>query len=379
MSRSSLTSKLLGFCLAALGLAACQAVAGIEDRKLDPEAGKPVYSQQCHDYCDLVTSACTGTNQVYATKDTCLGVCAQLDPGETIERADENTVACRAFYAGESVREPVDNCKYAGPGGGGKCGTDCEAYCQLYPAVCPDDYKYTSTADCLKFCGTLLDQDSFDVVRDHGGDSIECRLVHTSSATLKPKEHCEHAPIFPEEPWCINALDEPPTCEAYCAIELVACTGDLAQYQSEAECLAVCNALPPGTNEDETGNSVGCRRYHSFNSSLGPENHCSHSGPTGDGHCGHDDLDNGYRGNCESYCTLVAAACPTEFEQQAWNTPEKCMEACIDLPEAPADSKYSVANAEKSTGLSCRVLYSVRAFEDQTACASAVGGDQCAE
>ncbi|MES1188089.1 MAG: hypothetical protein ABUL60_30000, partial [Myxococcales bacterium] len=212
MSRSSLTSKLLGFCLAALGLAACQAVAGIEDRTLDPEAGKPVYSQQCHDYCDLVTTACTGTNQVYATKDTCLGVCAHLDPGETIERADENTIACRAFYAGESVREPIDNCKYAGPGGGGKCGTDCEAYCQLYPEVCPDDYKYTSTADCLKFCGTLQDQDSFDVVRDHGGDSIECRLVHTSSATLKPKEHCEHAPIFPEEPWCINALDEPPTC-----------------------------------------------------------------------------------------------------------------------------------------------------------------------
>jgi hypothetical protein len=376
MRRSSLSSKVVGFCLAAFCLAACQAVAGIEDRTLDPNFGKPVSTPQCQDYCATVLGACTGTNTVYTTEEICLGVCAKLDPGDA-EDTNNNTIACRQYYATEAKHEPADNCPLAGPGGGGKCGTDCDAYCQLYPAVCPDDYKYKSTADCLKFCGSLLDQDTFDVARDHDGDSIECRLVHTSSATVLPKEHCPHAPIFPTEP-CINPPDESPSCEAYCAIELVACTGDLAQYQAQDECLAVCDALLRGSNEDQTGNSVGCRRYHSFNSSLGPDNHCSHSGPTGDGHCGHDDLDKGYRGNCDSYCTLVAAACPSEFDNEM-GTAEKCMEACIDLPEAEADSKYSVTNGEDSTGLNCRILHTVRAFADPTACASAIGGDQCAE
>lgn len=384
MRTAKLSSKVVGFCLTVLGLAACQAVAGIEDRTLDPNAGKPVYTQQCHDYCDVVMEACTGANTVYTTNDICLGVCAKLDPGDA-EDTSENTIACRQFYADEAEREPADNCRKAGPGGGGKCGTDCEAYCQLYPAVCPDDYKYKSTADCLKFCGALVDQPTFDVARDHDGDTIECRLVHTSSATLKPKEHCAHAPIFPEEPWCIGVsgvkdpLDQPPTCEDYCSIILVACTGDLAQYQSEDECLKVCEALPRGTNKDENGNTVACRRYHAFNSTLGPANHCPHSGPTGDGHCGHDDAPKGFAANCESYCTLVAAACPAEFEAQPWGTPEACMAHCIDLPEAPFDSEYSVTKAEASTGLHCRVLHSVRAFADETACASAVGSDQCAE
>jgi hypothetical protein len=381
MRSARLSSKVVGFFLTVLGLAACQAVAGIEDRKLDPNAGKIVYTQQCHDYCDVVMDACTGTNTVYTTKDICLGVCAQLDPGDA-EDTNVNTVACRQFYADEAEREPVDNCRLAGPGGGNKCGTDCEAYCQLYPAVCPADYKYKSTADCLKFCGALPNQKDFDVARDHDGDTVECRLVHTSSATLKPKDHCPHAPIFPDETWCVGRsgdeepVAQPPTCEDYCAIQLVACTGDLAQYQSSAECLAVCGALLPGSNGDQVGNSVGCRRYHSFNSTLGPDNHCAHSGPTGDGHCGHDDADTGYMGNCDSYCTLLAAACPTEFDNEM-GTAEKCMETCIELPEAPADSKYSVTNAEASTGLHCRVLHTVRAFADDAACASAIGGDQC--
>jgi hypothetical protein len=377
MRRSSLSSKVVGFCLAAFGLVACQAVAGIEDRTLDPSAGKPVYTQQCHEYCDLVMGACTGTNAVYTTKDICLGVCAQLDAGDG-EDTQGNNISCRAYWADQATGEPTDNCLKAGPGGGGQCGSDCEAYCQLFPKVCPDDYAYKSTADCLTFCGALANQTTFDVVRDHGGDTIECRLVHTSSATLLPKDHCKHATISPEEPWCINDPEGPPTCKAYCAIELLACTGDLAQYQSQDECMKVCEALPPGTNDDETGNSVGCRRYHSFNATtLGADLHCSHSGPTGDGHCGADDLDKGYTGNCDSYCTLLAAACPSEFDNEMGSA-EKCMASCIDLPEATANKKYSVTNAEQSKGLNCRVLHTVRAFADPSACASAIGGDQCA-
>ncbi len=366
------------FLLSGLGLGACQAIAGIEDRTLDPNASAPVYTKQCKDYCALVMDSCKGEDAVYTTEEICLGVCAHLTPGDGEDvGANTNTVTCRANYAEIAKDEPGDYCKFAGPGGNGKCGTDCEAYCQIFPQVCPKEYEYKSTEECVEYCEALPAQETYDVVRDHGGDTVECRLVHTSSATVLPKDHCPHAPIRPSQPWCINAADAEPTCDDYCSIELAACTGGLAQYQSTDQCKAVCEALDRGTNDDEAGNTVACRRYHSFNSTTLPDTHCSHSGPLGDGHCGHDDAKAGTTGNCESYCRLVAAACPDEFTASSIGTPEKCMAACVLLPEAAADSKYSLDNAKSSTGLDCRVLHTVRAFADKTACASALGGDQC--
>ncbi len=374
MRPSVMTSRIIGFCLTALALAACQAVAGIEDRTLDEDAGKPQNSQQCEDYCTLVMEACNGPQALYTTRDICLGVCSKLDVGDA-EDTHNNTLACRTYWANEALRE-AGYCPSAGPGGNGQCGSDCEAYCQIFPQVCPDDYKYQSTKDCLKFCETVPQKTTFDVVVDHGGDSIECRLVHVSSAILKPKDHCPHAPIPPAEPWCMGVAEEAPTCEDYCNIEMAACTGEFAQYDTVEECLDVCAVLDPGTNADKTNNNVGCRRYHAYSASLQPSTHCSHSGPTGDGHCGHDDKAAGHTANCDSYCKIVEAACPTEFGD-AYVGPENCQEECVQLPEAVLDSEYTVKRGEEGTGLNCRVLHSVRAFSDPSACAAALGGNPC--
>lgn len=369
------TPQLLGLSLVALGLGACQAIAGIEDRELDPSLSTPADSKQCKDYCTTVLKNCFGENAVYNDMPGCLGFCRHLDAGASVE-PEPNTVACRAKQAEFAEREPEVHCKAAGPGGNGVCGSDCDAYCKVYPEVCPDTYEYPDTQACLKACSGLIEQDSFDVSRDHGGDTVECRLVHTVSATTLPAMHCPHAPIPPAPQWCIGKADEPPTCEQYCKIELAACDGDLTQYESPEQCQAVCEALPKGTNEDEAGNTVGCRRYHSFSATLAPTTHCFHSGPTGDGHCGRDDAESGETSNCASYCTLLAAACPEDFAASMVSD-EQCRAACKDLPEAKADSKYSLLNAADSTGLSCRVLYTTRAFEDKNACASALGGDRC--
>jgi len=326
MRAADFAKHLVGFALLGLGLGACQAIAGIEDRKLDPNASAPVNTKQCKDYCAAVMDACAGPNAVYTTEEICLGVCARLTPGDGEDvGANTNTVTCRANYAMIAKDEPADYCKYAGPGGNGKCGTDCEAYCQIFPQVCPTEYEYKSDAECIEYCDALPKQDTYDVVRDHGGDTIECRLVHSSSATVIPADHCPHATIRPAKPWCISGADTAPSCDDYCTIELAACTDALAQYQSLDQCKAVCNALDPGTNSDIAGNTVGCRRYHSFNSTTQPDTHCSHSGPLGDGHCGHDDAKAGTTGNCESYCRLVAAACPDDFKASSIGTPEKCM------------------------------------------------------
>jgi hypothetical protein len=243
--------------------------------------------------------------------------------------------------------------------------------------VCPDKDEYKTNASCLKACSGLTEQPTFNVVTDHGGDTIECRLVHVSSATIDPKEHCPHAPIPPSQPWCVGAPELAPTCEEYCKIELAACDGDLTQYESKQQCLDVCGGLDPGNNADQTGNTVGCRRYHAFSATLAATTHCYHSGPSGDGHCGDSSkVDTGHTGNCDSYCKLLAAACPDEFES-SMGSADACMATCVKVPEAAPDSKYTLESAKASKGLQCRILHVARAFEDKTACASAIGGDQC--
>jgi hypothetical protein len=159
-------------------------------------------SASCADYCDTVMSACTGQNAVYASGATCLAVCALLEPGDP-EEPSGNTFACRNFFAQNAEREPDDYCSSAGPGGDGTCGSDCEAYCALFSQVCPDEAEEQGTDSCVDQCGALPDHRGFDVVGDHGGNTVECRLVHVSSASLSPAEHCQHAQLLPTQPWCV--------------------------------------------------------------------------------------------------------------------------------------------------------------------------------
>lgn len=365
-----------------LALGACQAIAGIEDRTLDPNV-TPDASPECKAYCDKVMSVCRGDNAVYTQLELCLGTCRLMDPGDPVEPVG-NTLACRMHEANAAELEPGVHCRSVGPGGNGVCGTDCEAYCHMFPQACPGDVKHEDTKLCLQACSGLTDQDRFDLKDDYTGDTIECRLVHLSSATVKPADHCPHSPLIPGGPRCVNPPKDAPTCDEYCNIEMVACTGSLAQYENEAQCQATCRALEPGTNDDEELDTVGCRRYHAFASTLSAEVHCSHSGPTGDGHCGSPGKqEDGESGNCDAYCRLVAAACPDEFAAELVDA-DQCKEACLELTEAKRDAKYSIANAKKSDDLSCRVLHTTRALAAVAAkedaadeCAAAVGGAPC--
>jgi hypothetical protein len=363
MPRMTKLRLFFSLALVPVALSACQVVAGIEDRKLDPEASTDAL---CNEYCDKVMAACTDEHAVYTNRAQCMGVCSKLPPGEEQEIVNENSIRCRIRLIDSALHE-ADDCRFVGPGGGDQCGSDCDAYCTVYPQVCPDDYKYGDFDNCLKNCVGLKDQSRYDLKADHEGDSIECRLVHTSSASVSPTEHCPHATIFPAEPWCIAKAETEPTCDEYCRIERAACQGAMSQYESDEQCQAACAALPIGTNGDETGNSVGCRRYHSFNSTLLPETHCSHSGPSGDGHCG---------SNCDAYCAIAAKACPTEFGS-AFADADACAKDCATLPESKGDSVYTVESAQSSKDYQCRMLHAVQALSDPTQCASALGGGDC--
>jgi hypothetical protein len=135
-------------------------------------------------------------------------------------------------------------------------------------------------------------------------------------------------------------------------------------------CLATCEALPPGENDDTHENTVGCRHYHTYNSILNPSVHCSHAGPSGAGHCG--EIEDGV-GNCESYCILARAGCQTMYEA-TYASDDECRSDCAGFLGAADDGntvelneteQYSVALAESGDpafAYQCRVLHTTRAI-----------------
>ncbi|MGK4001553.1 hypothetical protein WMF31_02935 [Sorangium sp. So ce1036] len=354
----------------------CHAIAGIEDRTFvppkDENTDPPPVSEACTSYCDAVMASCTGENQVYSTLETCHGVCAALDPGDPLEPVG-NTLACRARQADLAGRtgEPSVHCPAAGPGGAGVCGSNCESYCALQAASCSPEFP--TQEECVAMCAGLKDVEAFDVIENHEGDTLQCRLVHVSSATVEPDEHCRHASLIPVEP-CVDPAGTQPGCEDYCQVVMTSCAGDLAVYESREQCLSVCSALAPGGAEDRTENTVGCRKYHAYSAMLDPVTHCGHAGPGGDGHCGVDN-DATSTGNCASYCRLLEAACGEMFDA-IFTAPEECEIACSAVPGAAGDSGYAVASAEGDT-LACRLLHVSRAFDDPGACTAALGEDPC--
>jgi hypothetical protein len=139
-------------------------------------------------------------------------------------------------------------------------------------------------------------------------------------------------------------------------------------FESDAQCMAVCALLDKGKNSDTVENTVGCRKYHSYNAVSGPASHCPHAAAAGDGHCGT---------TCDSYCMLLEKTCPTEFASLP-----NCQNACAALPGAGDDTYFDATPTGNS--MRCRMTNVSRAAENgpdvATHCSAAVGaaGSECA-
>lgn len=141
-----------------------------------------------------------------------------------------------------------------------------------------------------------------------------------------------------------------PTCAAYCSQVMDNCSGDLAVYASDDICLSTCGHLPVGTLADVSGNSLGCRLYHSGAAKDEPGTHCSHAGPGGAGFCG---------ANCESYCSLMASVCTGAYADEA-----ECMSTC----ETFVDVEPFNANIKTGNTLQCRLYHLSVASVDNIHC-----------
>jgi len=359
--------------LVVLGLSAlgCQSLIGLEERHLGDEPW-------CIDYCDNVMSKCSGSNQVYSSRRTCLDVCRVLEPGGPDDPPKSNTVFCRNTLIANSAEPEVD-CSLAGPGGGDQCGSDCEAYCQILIASCAQVPTH-NVSECARQCSALKREGAFSTSGIYvKGDSLECRMFYASQAATDPS-NCKNALVAPPNPDALCTADStaPPTCGDYCRIAMIACTEDNALYESNAQCLAACGALPLGTNADSNGlikintdkNTMGCRKFHAYGALANPDSHCRHSSPTSDGYCGDED-----HTICQSHCMIAKKACGALYTAKFPNDAD-CEADCEELPgttEETADAEddpheYLLTSAKKG-GLQvpCRTLHALRVLEKETA------------
>jgi len=152
------------------------------------------------------------------------------------------------------------------------------------------------------------------------------------------------------------------SCETYCETTQQNCTGDFAIYASLETCMLTCAQLPLGTADNETsGNTIACRlRNANLASETGEfDTHCPAAGPGGDATCGDD---------CEGYCDLMAAFCPSEFSDE-----EECLEVCAGVP---TDGYYAVPGLNEDH-IQCRLWHLTSATLDDSHCDHANGAVKC--
>jgi hypothetical protein len=194
-----------------LSLAACGELIGIDDAhydsSLEPGSEKAADGGQggdaeagegasCERYCDEILSVCEGDEAQYPNRETCLAVCAAFPRGTTGTK--ENSLACRSRQVELAAIEPLVHCPFAGPGGAGECGSNCEGLCAITMATCSSETSSSYYADidaCLADCAEVPDLGEYGTGESEytTGDHVQCRLYHATAATQDAEHHCPHA------------------------------------------------------------------------------------------------------------------------------------------------------------------------------------------
>jgi hypothetical protein len=377
--------------LAAAGSVLALGACIIEERKYDQQLA------DCTTYCDVVESKCRDNNKVYDRDGACMAVCMRWELGDDFGGVDRNTVACRLEKVLQGDFEAATDCSSVGPGGNGVCGTNCEALCRLRQQVCGPIARQDQLDDvknydiCMHNCEALPDLGNMNASRDREGDSVQCRLIHIAESAISrglALEHCEHTQTIPvpgESVPCSDpmTLSKAEDCKKYCTIAMGACTNDVKVFQSQAQCEQQCMLLDPGELGDQNGDGIRCRRYHSYAALGNPIEHCTHAGPTGDGHCG--------PGNCHSYCRIARSACPTQFAIEYGPASDilagnDCETACSILEGQASNGfrdttqRYTVSAPPTGNTVMCRTYHAVEALgavDDPGHCAAVFGGAEC--
>ncbi|HEU0033934.1 MAG TPA: hypothetical protein VFQ53_25070 [Kofleriaceae bacterium] len=136
-------------------------------------------------------------------------------------------------------------------------------------------------------------------------------------------------------------------CASYCGAIQAACTGALAQYESMQTCLGTCEQFAVGTQNDTTGNTLGCRVYHTDFARQDAMTHCEHAGPSGGTMCGATIV--------EDFCSIAPTICPTQWSAN------QCGNRASNIPSMGPYSINSTGNT-----IECRLYHLTLATTDPT-------------
>jgi hypothetical protein len=171
----------------------------------------------CEEYCGAVRDNCVDEPQY--NEFECENLCPFFPRAAdaATASANANTLDCRLARAVSRSAERGEDCRAAGRGGNGECGSNCEAFCSLMKGVCPNEFdsfimnRTEATPDeaCIAACSGLRDRMAFDpdiAGEDHEDladetPTVQCRLWHLGSAAIdvsrsgRPSAsgHCAHA------------------------------------------------------------------------------------------------------------------------------------------------------------------------------------------
>jgi hypothetical protein len=258
-------------------------------------------------YCQALWDSCPnqhgfGSNATAHT-ELCVATVGGFNPGD-LGDVDTNTLGCRQRYLTNStLNATATKCQYAGPSGGGRCGSVLNAVCDGATSACANapNPSYVDAASCKTgLAGFVAQWGHKQGAAAAAEDSLECRLYHaivglaTNYSDAQGNNHCTH----------FNATGGP--CNAavtananhYCETVTYHCKTPTTQQWPQAttsdglnECLASVGVFPNTLNDARasagTGNTLGCREYHAqAAASLDAAVHCEHAGPSGGKACG---------------------------------------------------------------------------------------------
>ncbi len=184
---------------------ACNSLLGIGAATLESgddggDAGTVPGELTCEHYCDVVMQNCTGPNAEYLSRPICVSMCPAFEINATAGDTADDSLGCRLFFASAAASTPVTSCRFAGPLGGGHCGSNpCAPFCALDVNYCasPLPVAYDGgTTDCEKDCKgyPYLVADAGDTTLE-STDTLNCRLWHLETAFTSSKFgsfHCPH-------------------------------------------------------------------------------------------------------------------------------------------------------------------------------------------
>jgi hypothetical protein len=92
----------LGCRVAHAQLAANPGPASVHCWHAGPTGGN-LCGEYCENYCELALEACTGANQLYADKPTCLAACAGIAVSTSLSAQTGNDIQCRIWHLSEAM------------------------------------------------------------------------------------------------------------------------------------------------------------------------------------------------------------------------------------------------------------------------------------